>query len=268
MRRLIAFDCAGATCAGTLDEGAGGSGLLIVAGGNEIRTGAHRGMARLAQDVAARGYPVFRYDRRGIGDSEGINGGFALSGPDIEAATSAFRAAAHVTRIVAFGNCDAATALVIHRGPAPIDALVLGNPWVIEPKDDLPPRAAIRDRYARRLRDPEAWKALISGKVNIAAVARGLGRIALPAKDADLATAFAQALIARPLPTYILLAARDGTALAFTDAWQGTAFATVRTKADMRLETIDSDSHSFASGADQATLTAALIAALGGTANA
>ena len=71
MRKLIAFPCAGETLIGTLDAAPGRVGLLIVAGGNEIRCGAHRGMALLAAEVAARGYPAFRYDRRGIGDSTG-----------------------------------------------------------------------------------------------------------------------------------------------------------------------------------------------------
>ena len=52
MRRLIAFPCAGETLLGTLDEAYGKTGLLIVSGGNEIRIGAHRGMALLAQRLS------------------------------------------------------------------------------------------------------------------------------------------------------------------------------------------------------------------------
>ncbi|MCZ3268409.1 hypothetical protein NYZ59_19170, partial [Acinetobacter baumannii] len=76
MRSLIAFPCAGDTLIGTLDAAPGTTGLLIVSGGNEIRCGAHRGMALLAQSVSAAGHPVFRYDRRGIGDSTGENRSF------------------------------------------------------------------------------------------------------------------------------------------------------------------------------------------------
>ena len=237
------------------------SGLLIVSGGNEIRIGAHRGMARLAATVAAQGHPVFRFDRRGIGDSTGENGGYASSGPDIRAAIVAFRKAApQLTHIVAFGNCDAATALVIHRAEAAIDALVLANPWVIPPTDDLPPPAAIKDRYSRRLRDPAAWAALLTGKIDMRALGRGLGRLALPKKHSDLATAFAAALNAAPLPTTILLAERDGTALAFADAWQGEGFADVRARVTLR--TIDSASHSFAHDTDYQALTEVILNAL------
>src|SRR5204862_199686 len=64
MRRLISFPCEDATLVGTLDEGSSDTGLLIVSGGNEPRMGAHRGQAMLAARIAARGYSVFRFDRR------------------------------------------------------------------------------------------------------------------------------------------------------------------------------------------------------------
>ena len=51
MRRTLSFAVNGATCAATLDEAPGQHGLLIVSGGNEIRSGAHRGMARLAETM-------------------------------------------------------------------------------------------------------------------------------------------------------------------------------------------------------------------------
>ncbi len=258
---MITFRCEGETLAATLDAAASATGLLIVSGGNEIRIGAHRGMSTLAADVAAAGHPVFRFDRRGIGDSDGENRGFAASGPDIAAAAVAFRESQpQLGRIVAFGNCDAATALILHCGQTPIDAVVLANPWVIEPKDDLPPPAAIKDRYARRLRDPAAWAALLTGKVDMRALARGLGRLAAPPKPNDLATAFAEALQKTPLPTTILLASQDGTALAFADAWKGDAFASVRHR--IAPQTFDSASHSFATSADYAILRTALLHAL------
>jgi exosortase A-associated hydrolase 1 len=263
MRRLIDFICDGTACAATLDEGAASAGLFIVSGGNEIRTGAHRGMAKLAQDIAFAGFSVFRFDRRGIGDSDGENCGFTSSGPDIAAALAAFRAAApHVTRIIAFGNCDAATALVLNAKDMNIHVLHLANPWIIEPVDDLPPPAAIKDRYIRRLRDPAAWKALISGKINIAAVARGVGRIASPAKPANLATSFAKAMGEGLIPVHILLASGDGTALAFADAWKTDVFATAKARSDVTVEALDSTSHSFANEADYTALKSALLRTL------
>ena len=92
MRRFLSFDCVGDRLAATLDDADGATGLLIVSGGNEVRSGAHRGMARLAADIADAGFPVFRFGRRGVDDSEGANGGFESSCEDIAGAIAAVRA--------------------------------------------------------------------------------------------------------------------------------------------------------------------------------
>ncbi|MGQ3102148.1 MAG: hydrolase 1, exosortase A system-associated, partial [Sphingopyxis solisilvae] len=196
MRHQLSFACEGATLAASLDEAAGRTGLLIVSGGNEIRSGAHRGMAMLAARVAEAGHPVFRFDRRGIGDSEGMNGGFESSGPDINAAIAAFREAApHVTRIIGFGNCDAASALLLHR-PLALDGLIIANPWTYDgdaaeaAEPALPPAAAIRARYLARLRDPKSLLRLIKGEVDFRKLFRGLSALkatAVPAAPDSLA---------------------------------------------------------------------------------
>jgi exosortase A-associated hydrolase 1 len=255
MRTLIEFDCAGEKLAGTLDPAEGATGLLIVSGGNEIRIGAHRGMAMLAARLAERGIPVFRFDRRGIGDSSGTNGGYASSGPDIAAAVAVFRRhAPAVERIVGFGNCDAATALVLFGDAAGIDRLILSNPWVVEPTGDLPPPAAIRARYAARLRDPHEWRRLLTGGVNISKLIEGLRHIsARPSQHSDdLASRFFSRL---PGDAAVILATRDATAQAFGAAarahrWAGT------------IVPIDSASHSYARRGDGDALFAAIIAAL------
>ena len=186
MRRVIAFPCGEATLVGTLDEAPDTIGLLIVSGGNEIRIGSHRGMASLAQAIAERGFPVLRYDRRGIGDSEGENRGFLSAADDLGAAVTAFRDAG-VRRIVGFGNCDAASTLALFGRAAGIDAVLLANPWTIEAGEDLPPAAAIRARYVQRLIDPVTWKRFASGKVDIGKLIHGLRKIAAPAAPSPLA---------------------------------------------------------------------------------
>ncbi len=255
MRRALSFPCEGATLVGTLDDAPGQAGLLIVSGGNEIRSGAHRGMAELAATIATKGYPVFRFDRRGIGDSEGDNRGFRWSGPDIAAALAVFGAECpHLARVVAFGNCDAATALALHG--TPVDARVLANPWVIPSSGEMPPPAAIKDRYARRLRDPEAWKALLAGKIDMGKLAKGLGRLAAakPATPDSLADKTVRALEASRIPTTILLATGDATAIAFADVWRGDPAIAV--------ERIETTSHSFADAAAYVRLVAVLEGAL------
>ena len=260
MRRVMCFPCAGDTLFGTLDTpdtGAPGkTGLLIVSGGNEIRIGAHRGMALLAQRLAARGIPVFRFDRRGIGDSTGSNGGFLSSGPDIGCAAATFSAEAGIERLVAFGNCDAATALALFGQTAGIDRLILANPWVVEPTDDLPPAAAIRSRYAEKLKDPrELWR-LVSGGVNIAKLAKGLTRVAAtPSEPGDLALRLAAALERWQDRATILLAAGDATAIAYRDAM-------ARTGLTLPTFTCETASHSFAREGDTAWLEERIVEAL------
>jgi exosortase A-associated hydrolase 1 len=262
MRRLLTFSCEGQSLAATLDYQPSKTGLLIISGGNEIRIGAHRGMAKLASDIAAAGYSVFRFDRRGIGDSEGENGGFTASGPDIAAAVAAFRAACpELRQIVAFGNCDAASALLLHQ-PAGIAAHVLANIWVVEPTDDLPPPAAIRARYTERMKDPKAWIGLFTGAINIRKLIGGLMRIAKPQAPASLAQDVAAGLAVVEGQVTILLAEQDGTAIAFADAWNGPAFAAARGRGDISIKKIASASHSFANASDYAALRETIVGVL------
>ena len=62
------------------------SNLLLVSGGNELRSGPWGSQAQLAAQIATAGFPVLRFDRRGVGDSEGQNTGFTGSADDIAAA--------------------------------------------------------------------------------------------------------------------------------------------------------------------------------------
>ncbi|KQT33511.1 alpha/beta hydrolase [Sphingomonas sp. Leaf412] len=248
MRRVIAFPCAGETLLGTLDEGRGDTGLLIVSGGNEIRAGAHRGMALLAARLAADNIPVLRYDRRGVGDSPGANVGQPEARADLAAALAAFRAEAGVARVVGFGNCDAATLLAIEGRALGIDAVVLANPWTGDERDALPPAAAIRAGYAAKLRRPDEWRRLLSGGVDLAKFARGLAKLARGAPPPPLAPRVVRAIDAWGDAATVVLAAHDATAIAFAAARGPGGAATI----------VPTASHSFARANDAAALEAAI----------
>ena len=242
MSRLpLTFACGSHTLAGTLDTAPGKTGLLIVSGGNEIRSGAFSGQARLARAIAKSGFPVFRFDRRGVGDSEGENRGFRKSKRDIASARDALIALApEVERVVAFGNCDAASALMLSGG-AGFDALVLANPWTIDGEDEaettaLPP-AAIRERYAQKLKDPAEIKRLLSGGVNLGKLARGVIKAAKPASDEPrgLAEEMRAGLAQFDGSVSILLASADRSAIAFEEAWGE----------DPRVEKCEGAGHAF-----------------------
>ena len=257
MRSVIAFQCDGDTLLGSIDRADAATGLLIVSGGNEIRSGAHRGMALLAAAISARGIPVFRYDRRGVGDSSGRNHGYRGAGDDLIAAVAAFRhQAPRLTRIVGFGNCDAATTLALFGRAAGIDALVLANPWVVQHDDPLPPVAAIRARYAQRLRDPATWRRAVTGGIDIGKAIRGLRKIATPsAEPQTLADEVVDAIRGWGTAARIVLAKGDATAITFDDAAR-------HRRLDTYTTIVPTDSHSFARPGDAAALATAIIAAL------
>ncbi|MGN6357052.1 MAG: hydrolase 1, exosortase A system-associated [Novosphingobium sp.] len=237
-RRHLTFVCEGSTLVGTLDEAEGTTGLLLVSGGNELRSGAFAGQAHFAARIAAQGFPVFRYDRRGVGDSDGPNGEFKTGGPDIAAALAAFRAAApQVTRIVALGNCDAASSLMLAGGLG-CDALILSNPWTIEGEDDAAPSPEVlRDHYKRRLASPDAIKRLLTGQIPLGKLVRSLLGALRPAPaPTSLAQDMAAGISGFGGPVSFLIAERDRTAIAFLGVWD---------KADPRIRRCPGASHSY-----------------------
>jgi exosortase A-associated hydrolase 1 len=274
MRSMLPFTCDGSCLMATFDQGDAKTGLLIVSGGNEIRSGAHAGQAAMAAHFAKLGYPVFRYDRRGIGESEGENGDFENSAEDIAAAVTAFRdAAPHMSRIIAFGNCDAASALMLFHETAGIDALVLANPWVIEtasttsqtPTDSptVPTAAAIRTRYLSRLKNPRSLIDLFTGKIDLKKLFGGLARAARKDETSGLGVRVAAALSQCEVPVSLLIAERDTTALAFMGLWNSSDGAAMRGNSAISMHKIDSASHSFADREGKAWLYARIEAALG-----
>jgi exosortase A-associated hydrolase 1 len=254
-RLPLSFECQGRRCGATLDNAPGKTGLLMVSGGNEIRAGAFNGQARLAAGIAAAGFPVFRFDRRGIGDSAGENRGFRKSRKDMTAALNAFLAIApQVQRVIGFGNCDAASALMLTEG-AGCDALVLSNPWTIEnAADDTPPPSAVRSRYVEKLKNPRELLRLASGGVDLRKLARGLVQAAR-AKSAPspLAQEMAAGLAGFAGPVRILLATADRTAQMFEGCWDA---------ADSRIMRCPGADHAYSSPEAQAWLTARLLEAL------
>jgi len=238
-RHHLVFECEGALLAATLDRPSGDrpsgapakTGLLIVSGGNEIRSGAGSASARLAANIAAAGFPVLRFDRRGVGDSEGLNFGFLGAEPDITEAIATLRKQARVARVVVFGNCDAASALMLVGAklarPLGADALVLTNPWTLEGNGENMANdagaAVLRAHYRRRLRNPAALWRLITGGVALRGLAQGLVDAARPTSaPGALARGMADGLARFAGPVRILLAGRDRTADAFLAQWNRT----------------------------------------------
>lgn len=225
VRRHFTFTCESSQLVATLDEGAGTTGLLLVTGGNEVRSGAWAGQAQFAARIAAAGFPVMRFDRRGCGDSEGANAEFRSSAPDLATALAAFRSECpHLTRVVGMGNCDAASALMLAAGVG-FDGLVLSNPWTFEDgaAEEAPPEA-VRSHYRNRLKDLGAIKRLLTGQVALFPLLKSLLSAAKPPPPpSTLAQDMAAGMAVFRGPVRFLIADHDRTGLAFVSAWSAAA---------------------------------------------
>jgi exosortase A-associated hydrolase 1 len=176
----VRFDVSGTSRIGIVHQpsGRGRIGILIVVGGQQYRVGSHRQFVLLARALASAGFAVMRFDCGGMGDSEGEAGEPEPAlhyAPDIRAALDAF--AACVPQVGAFvlcGLCDGASAALMY-GPTDrrVQGLVLLNPWLSDPSGAA--RAVLRHYYLQRLRDPDLWRKIASGGLDVRGALRSLG---------------------------------------------------------------------------------------------
>jgi exosortase A-associated hydrolase 1 len=162
----LVFPCEGSVLVGVLHR-AGGEraevAVLVVVGGPQYRVGSHRQFVSSARALAAAGFPVLRFDYRGMGDSEGECAGFEQVTEDIRAAMGAIEAACKPRRgIVLLGLCDAASAALMYCRKDPrVAGLILMNPWVRSEQTQA--AAMVRSYYGARLLQADFWRKLVSG---------------------------------------------------------------------------------------------------------
>ena len=162
----------------SLPAAPGPRGILIVTGGPQYRVGSHRQFVLLARALAAQGWPVLRFDLRGMGDSEGSARDYRAAGPDIAGALAQFFDAVPTLREVAlWGLCDGATAAACHAPrDARVHALILLNPWVRSSAGLA--RATLRHYYWPRLLQGAFWRKLASGGLRPGASLASLRQVA------------------------------------------------------------------------------------------
>lgn len=245
-QRALRFQCHGAGLVGVVDipERPLPRGVLVVADSGQYRVGGHRQFTLLSRLLAARGIPVMRFDRRGMGDSDGELRAFDAIDDDIRAAMKEyFIQVPEMKEIVILGLGDAALAAILY---APSDdrvrALVLLNP-LPAPSEGAAGRGHL---YLARLGELAFWRRIAAAKAGADgdAVPREHSRHAPGGRPAPLARRIAASLAAFDGRLLLVLGEDDGPAHRF-------ARQLVRRQAGFRCIEVAHADHAFASSASR-----------------
>lgn len=169
--------------------------VLWLSAGQKVRQGAWRMNVVIARRLAARGVPVLRFDYHGIGDSDGPDHhgefvmdlyGFIQTGgfkDDVAAAARLLRAELGDRPLLIGGLCGGAISalfavpliediagLFLADLPVTISSAARQRFLEEHPEELIRARPAeaetVMALYLRRLRDPAAWRRLVSGETN------------------------------------------------------------------------------------------------------
>ena len=216
----LTFDCDGEALVGILHRPPGAAaparrGVIVVVGAPQYRVGSHRQFVLLARALSAAGFPVLRFDYRGMGDSGGAFAGFEGVNRDIAAAVDClFEQVEGLNDVVLWGLCDGASAAGFYAASDPrVGGLIILNPWVRTGQTLA--RARLTGYYVERLLSRAFWSKVFGAKLDfkdswrdlsgaVAAVASGTAKETV-AKDKEHGPAPASA---SPAPVYS--AARQG----------------------------------------------------------
>lgn len=265
----VRFACEGESLFGILarPQQAAELGIVVVVGGPQTRVGSHRQFTLLSRALAAAGYPVLRFDYRGMGDSTGGQRDFEAVSPDIRAAIDALQTACPaVTRVVLWGLCDAAAAALLYWDQTRdqrVTGLCLLNPWVRS--EATLAKTQVKHYYGQRLMQKEFWAKLLSGKLPIGSAVKGfLGKLKQASVKVGDNLGF-QERMARSLKDFpgrvlLLLSGNDYTAKEFleyaasAEPWRGV----LRRPNIERIDIAGAD-HTFSSTAWRGSVSKATI---------
>jgi exosortase A-associated hydrolase 1 len=258
---VLCFNCQGAELLGILSLPAGPTpvanvGLVIIVGGPQYRVGAHRQFVLLARRLAGAGFPVLRFDHRGVGDSATTHPGFESIGRDVQSAVQAMvERLPQLSNVVLFGLCDAASAALLYyhqQRDARVSGMVLANPWVRSPETLA--RAHLKHYYLDRLKQGSFWRKALRGELTPGTwqVLGANVRAALFRSRSPGATGFqrqmAQAWMHFPGRLLLLLSEHDYTAKEFVDVattqsgWRGAL-----TRHNLQRVDLSAADHTFSS---------------------
>ena len=230
--RPVVFTCEGEHLLGVLHTAhsatgqTGTLGVVVVVGGPQVRAGSHRQFVQVARALAAAGYPVLRFDVRGMGDSTGEQRSFEHISPDIGAAVDTLMTEQPQLRgVVLWGLCDGASAALLYlhdTADVRVQGLCLLNPWVRS--EQTLARARVRHYYWQRLRQRDFWLKLLRGRVKAGAglgLLQQINRSKTRPPPAEAAQSFQRRMLSAwqrfNAPTLLLLSDRDLTAQEFLE---------------------------------------------------
>lgn len=269
----VTFACAGDSLVGVMATPEATHqadvGVLIVVGGPQVRTGSHRQFTLLARHLADAGYPVLRFDVRGMGDSSGAQRDFESMDQDIDCAVETLLQQPGVRRVVLWGLCDGASAalLFLDRGAdARIAGLCLLNPWVRSATSLA--RTHVKHYYLRRLLQAEFWRKLVRGNVARRAATELMQNLRQARRGPSLETnglspfqrRMARAWAAFDGPVLLLLSGNDYTAREFVEFTRDDPIwrANLASPEVTRVE-LDGADHTFSNSRDRCRMEAATL---------
>lgn len=271
--QAISIDCGGDELLGIITESGETTdiGVVIVVGGPQYRIGSHRQFVLLARALGHSGYSCLRFDHRGIGDSEGDTRSFEQLDADIGSAINAlFAHVPSVNRVVLWGLCDAASAILLYwqanRDPR-IASMVLLNPWVRA--EQTLAQTRVRHYYGQRLLQGDFWRKLLSGGLELRNSAKEfldqvksafIVKRATQEHSDPFQNKVRQALEAFPGELLVVLSGEDYTAKEFS-IWLGQQFPKQSGKAAQQfdVEHVPGADHTFSSMQHQRELEAMTV---------
>lgn len=253
----IVFSCEGDSLIGVLHRPSHPqtTGVVVVTGAPQYRVGSHRQYVLLGRRLAEAGFPVLRFDYRGMGDSEGEFVGFEGVDDDIHAAIDClFEQVSSLQRVVLWGLCDGASAAAFYaHQDSRIAGLVLINPWVRTLATVA--QARVKHYYGAQLTSRDFWRRLARFEVHIGQAIIGLLHALRHSQStsnvAEETTEDLPARVADSLRRYegsvlLILSSADLTAQEFDTAVLGSSAMSVwRGESRVTVERLASANHTY-----------------------
>jgi exosortase A-associated hydrolase 1 len=258
----VVRECGGGRCLALVHPAATAGqrvGVVIVVGGPQYRAGSHRQFVLTARALAAAGFPVLRFDYRGMGDSDGEQRTFENVHEDIHMAIDTLVQECGVSQVVLYGLCDAASAVLMYCLDDPrVAGLIILNPWVRTVQGEA--SAHLWHYYPRRILQRSFWAKLFQGNLPVVrAVAEFFGAARRSQAVAGGAVAPRESFIAQMLKgcmnfrgqILLLISGRDLTAAEFANLCKRSdRWSQATRRGGVEIQRLDQADHTFSTRSD------------------